>query len=71
MIFRDGYQVGVFYLRAGYTPDDYPSEKEWNARMMMEKSSAVVCPNIRYHLAGIINHSFNYHHNFYFDRINY
>ena len=28
----DGYDIAVVYFRAGYTPDDYPSEAEWEAR---------------------------------------
>ncbi|KAG9149803.1 hypothetical protein Leryth_024594 [Lithospermum erythrorhizon] len=42
----------VVYFRAGYTPNDYPSESEWKARQLMELSSAVKCPSISYHLAG-------------------
>jgi len=48
----DGYPVSVFYLRAGYSPEDHPTENEWTARLMMERSTAIVCPNIRYHLCG-------------------
>eukprot|EP01126_Amoeba_proteus_P051670 TRINITY_DN618_c0_g1_i13.p1 TRINITY_DN618_c0_g1~~TRINITY_DN618_c0_g1_i13.p1 ORF type:complete len:314 (-),score=65.03 TRINITY_DN618_c0_g1_i13:172-1113(-) len=48
----DGYTVGVFYLRAGYSPQDHPTEIEWAARLTMEMSAAFVCPNIRYHLCG-------------------
>ncbi|KAJ6844449.1 glutathione synthetase, chloroplastic [Iris pallida] len=44
--------VAVIYFRAGYTPNDYPSESEWAARFMIEKSSAIKCPSISYHLAG-------------------
>lgn len=45
-------EVGVVYFRAGYTPDDYPSEAEWEARLLMEQSAALCCPNAAYHLAG-------------------
>ncbi|XP_048528893.1 glutathione synthetase, chloroplastic isoform X2 [Triticum urartu] len=45
-------KVAVVYFRAGYTPNDYPSEAEWNARLLMEQSSAVKCPSISYHLVG-------------------
>jgi hypothetical protein len=38
--------------RAGYTPDDYPTESEWLGRELIESSAAVKCPNISYHLAG-------------------
>ncbi|CAK9191339.1 unnamed protein product [Sphagnum troendelagicum] len=44
--------VSVVYYRAGYSPDDYPSESEWDARLLLELSTAVKCPNISYHLAG-------------------
>jgi len=45
-------EVSVCYFRAGYTPDDYPTAAEWEARRMIEKSWAVKCPSIGYHLAG-------------------
>ncbi|TVU49990.1 hypothetical protein EJB05_01339 [Eragrostis curvula] len=48
----DGRKVAVVYYRAGYTPNDYPSDGEWSARLLMEKSSAVKCPSISYHLVG-------------------
>ncbi|KAL6623314.1 hypothetical protein ACP70R_033193 [Stipagrostis hirtigluma subsp. patula] len=48
----DGRKVAVVYYRAGYTPNDYPSEAEWSARLLMEQSSAVKCPSISYHLVG-------------------
>ncbi|KAJ4900688.1 hypothetical protein Rs2_14639 [Raphanus sativus] len=48
----DGQAVSVVYYRSGYTPRDYPSESEWNARLLIEQSSAVKCPCIAYHLAG-------------------
>ncbi|XP_062144107.1 glutathione synthetase, chloroplastic [Alnus glutinosa] len=47
-----GKAIAVIYFRAGYTPNDYPSESEWKARLLMEQSSAIKCPSISYHLAG-------------------
>lgn len=53
----NGKTIGVVYFRAGYSPgyfqlkfifkkmsntDDYPSEKEWTARLMIERSTAIV-----------------------------
>ena len=38
--------------RCGYHPDQYPSEREWGARLMMERSKAIKSPSIHYHLAG-------------------
>ncbi|XP_020254703.1 glutathione synthetase, chloroplastic-like isoform X4 [Asparagus officinalis] len=47
-----GHTVAVVYFRAGYSPNDYPSESEWRARFSIEKSNAIKCPSISYHLAG-------------------
>ncbi|MQL72436.1 hypothetical protein Taro_004743 [Colocasia esculenta] len=47
-----GRAVAVIYFRSGYSPNDYPSELEWRARLLMEKSSAIKCPSISYHLVG-------------------
>jgi hypothetical protein len=46
------FQVAVIYFRCGYHPDQYPSEREWEARLMMERSLAIKSPSIQYHLAG-------------------
>jgi len=48
----DGQEISVAYFRAGYTPNDYPSDNEWQARLKIERSKAVKCPNIAYHLSG-------------------
>jgi len=45
-------EVAVIYFRCGYHPDQYPTEREWDARLMMERSLAIKCPSIQYHLAG-------------------
>ncbi|KAG0497135.1 hypothetical protein HPP92_001604 [Vanilla planifolia] len=47
-----GQAIAVVYFRAGYSPNDYPSESEWHARLMMEQSTAIKCPSISYHLVG-------------------
>ncbi|XP_074311535.1 glutathione synthetase, chloroplastic [Silene latifolia] len=47
-----GEPIAVVYFRAGYAPTDYPSEEEWDARLLIEQSSVVKCPSISYHLAG-------------------
>lgn len=46
------YEVSVAYYRAGYTPNDYPSEDEWTAREIIERSKSIKCPSVGYHLAG-------------------
>lgn len=42
----------MVYFRAGYTPDDYPTELEWKGREVLERSSAIKCPHTAFHLAG-------------------
>lgn len=42
----------MVYFRAGYVPEHYPSELEWDARLLIEKSLAIKCPSIHYHLTG-------------------
>eukprot|EP01135_Chromosphaera_perkinsii_P003517 Nk52_evm17s246 gene=Nk52_evmTU17s246 len=48
----DGKEVSVCYFRAGYTPNDFPSEDEWSARTMIEMSHSVKCPSIDMHISG-------------------
>ena len=47
-----GRVVSVFYLRAGYSPDDYPGQAEWAGREAMESCSAISCPSVAYQLVG-------------------
>ena len=46
------HMISVVYFRAGYSPDDHPTQKEWDARLLIEKSYAIKCPTIAVHLAG-------------------
>jgi len=48
----DDQLVSVVYFRAGYEPGHYPSQNEWDARLLIERSKAIKCPTIYYHLAG-------------------
>ena len=45
--------MSLVYFRAAYTPKDYHSDKEWDARRVIEKSWAVKCPSIPYQLVGM------------------
>ena len=47
-----GFEVAVVYFRAGYTPSDYPSNRQWDARATLERSHAIKCPSVAQHLAG-------------------
>jgi len=52
LLFGPNFIVSVVYFRAGYSPDDYPTEECWLARRLIEASMAIKCPNIALHLAG-------------------
>lgn len=44
--------VSVVYFRSGYEVEAYPTEQEWSVRLLIERSRAIKCPSIQYHLAG-------------------
>ena len=45
-------EVAVIYYRAAYTPNDYPTGKEWDTRLLLERSRAIKCPSMALQLAG-------------------
>ncbi|XP_050086907.1 glutathione synthetase-like isoform X1 [Anopheles aquasalis] len=47
-----GREASVVYYRAGYEPGHYHGPQEWAARLLIERSVAIKCPSIQYHLAG-------------------
>ena len=51
-LFLDGQRVAVAYLRSGYGPSDYPTDLEWRARELLERSDAALCPSVALQLAG-------------------
>ena len=46
------FEVAVLYYRAGYSPEEYTSPTAWAARLHLERSGAIKCPDILTHLAG-------------------
>ncbi|KAJ2763198.1 Glutathione synthetase, partial [Coemansia sp. BCRC 34490] len=48
----DDKEVAVAYYRSGYAPTDFPTQKEWDGRWLIEKSRTICIPNLAYHLAG-------------------
>ena len=44
--------VGLVYFRSGYDPKHYPTQSEWNARELIERSNAIKCPSVLTQLAG-------------------
>ncbi|KAG0307317.1 hypothetical protein BGZ98_000552 [Dissophora globulifera] len=45
-------EISVAYYRSAYATTDYPTEKEWDARLLVERSHAIKCPTIAYQLVG-------------------
>ena len=45
------YEVSTVYFRAGYSPAEY-TDREWAARLHIERSSAIKCPSALVQLAG-------------------
>ncbi|NWZ00087.1 GSHB synthetase, partial [Loxia curvirostra] len=50
-LYMDGQEVAVVYYREGYMPQIY-NEQNWEARLLLERSRAVKCPDIATQLAG-------------------
>ncbi|KAL3085808.1 hypothetical protein niasHT_034216 [Heterodera trifolii] len=48
----DAFKVAVVYFRAGYAPEDYPTQTEWEARRTIELSTAIKCPWIGLQVAN-------------------
>ncbi|XP_039265461.2 glutathione synthetase-like [Styela clava] len=51
-LFIAGEEIAVAYYRAGYTPNDYLSQKEWDARRMLDCSDTINCPSAGHQLVG-------------------
>lgn len=52
-LYADGNKrVALVHMAYGYLPDHYPTEKEWKTRTDMERSTAIISPDIRLSLAG-------------------
>lgn len=47
-----GEEISVVYFRAGYSPDDFLNEQDWNNRLTLETSFAIKAPNLLTQLAG-------------------
>ncbi|XP_067163818.1 glutathione synthetase isoform X1 [Apteryx mantelli] len=50
-LYIDGQEVAVVYYREGYVPKNYDLQN-WEARLLLERSRAVKCPDIATQLAG-------------------
>ncbi|XP_054158697.1 glutathione synthetase-like [Oppia nitens] len=52
LIVDNKHEVAVVYYRTAYAPQDYAGDQDWDVRLLMERSRAVKCPSIQYHLTG-------------------
>ncbi|XP_030388871.1 glutathione synthetase isoform X2 [Gopherus evgoodei] len=50
-LYMEGQEVAVVYYREGYMPENY-NKQNWEARLLIERSKAVKCPDIATQLAG-------------------
>ncbi|KAL6239585.1 hypothetical protein BDW75DRAFT_197791 [Aspergillus navahoensis] len=46
------FEVTTVYLRSFYTPTDYKSNRDWEARTHLERSAAIKCPTVLNQLSG-------------------
>jgi glutathione synthetase len=47
------FEVSVLYYRAGYSPNEYQTESDWEARRELERTRAIKCPSVLTQLAGM------------------
>ncbi|KDE05484.1 glutathione synthetase [Microbotryum lychnidis-dioicae p1A1 Lamole] len=47
------FEISVIYYRSGYSPEDYTTQgKEWETRLLFERSRAIKCPTLALQLSG-------------------
>lgn len=52
LLLNDSKEVAVVYFRYGYDPTNYNFREAWDVRLTLERSKAIKCPSINYHLSG-------------------
>jgi len=45
-------EIAVVYYRYAYDPTNYNFEGSWELRLLLERSRAIKCPSINFHLSG-------------------
>ena len=48
-----GSEVAIIYFRTHWNESHYTTEEHWEARLKMEKSRAIVVPNIRHQVLNL------------------
>lgn len=51
-LWLDNVEIAVLYLRTWYDPSQLNSEELWTKREEIERSKAIKCPNLAWHLSG-------------------
>lgn len=46
-------EIALVYFRYGYDPSNYKFEGAWDTRLLLERSRAIKCPPINFHLSGV------------------
>lgn len=49
---KQAVEISTIYFRTGYTPADYPTQAQFDTRLLLERSRAIKCPTIQLQLAG-------------------
>jgi glutathione synthetase len=52
-LFINDFEVGLVFFKSGFDPNDYPTENEWSARLLIERSTAIKAPKIAYQLLSM------------------
>lgn len=49
-VIEETYIAAVVYFRSAYVPSDFPTEATWQVHASLERSNAIKCPSLPYHL---------------------
>lgn len=52
LLVEDSIEIAVVYFRYCYDPSNYNFDQAWNVRLLLERSRAIKCPSINFHLSG-------------------
>ena len=53
LLLEESREVAVVYFRYGYDPSNYNGTNAWHVRLLLERSRAIKCPSINFHLSGV------------------
>lgn len=53
LLLDDNIEIGLVYFRYCYDPSNYDFPEAWNIRLLLERSKAIKCPSIGFHVSGI------------------